>query len=133
MPADDLGHDVRLSVAVRRIVSLVPSLTESIAESDGADLLVGCTVWCTHQAELVAQSAKVRGTKNPDIARFVELAPALLHGGPVSGRSAEHQDHGSSRRWASALPIVRSANGGQARLPCREWARPDLSPRSHGA
>lgn len=61
-----------------RIVSLCPSLTELVfALGRGADL-VGVTEWCVHPAEGVARVEKVGGTKSPDVARIVELAPDLV-------------------------------------------------------
>ncbi|MBV9846981.1 MAG: cobalamin-binding protein [Kutzneria sp.] len=60
---------------VRRVVSLVPSLTEAIAASERG-LLVGATQWCTHPGDL--DVVRVRGTKNPDVRRIVELAPDLV-------------------------------------------------------
>jgi ABC-type Fe3+-hydroxamate transport system substrate-binding protein len=62
-------------VSVRRIVSLVPSLTEAIGVT-APDLLVGVTDWCTHPADL--SCARVRGTKNPDLDAVEALAPDLV-------------------------------------------------------
>ncbi|QMU79788.1 ABC transporter substrate-binding protein [Streptacidiphilus sp. PB12-B1b] len=72
--ADDLGRPVRLG-AVRRVVSLVPSLTEAIAAT-APGLLVGATDWCTHPADL--EVARIGGTKNPHTARIIALAPDLV-------------------------------------------------------
>ncbi len=72
---DDLGHEVIIPGPVRRVVSLVPSLTEAVAHVD-RDLLVGCTDWCTRPADLPAE--RVRGTKNPDTKRIVALSPDLV-------------------------------------------------------
>lgn len=58
-----------------RVVSLVPSLTEAVAES-GPGLLVGATDWCTHPAGLAA--ARVGGTKNPDVPAILALRPDLV-------------------------------------------------------
>ncbi|MCX5139125.1 MULTISPECIES: helical backbone metal receptor [unclassified Streptomyces] len=58
-----------------RVVSLVPSLTEALAES-GPGLLVGVTDWCTHPAGLDA--ARVGGTKNPDVPAILALRPDLV-------------------------------------------------------
>ncbi len=61
-----------------RIVSLCPSLTELVfALGRGAEL-VGITDWCVHPADGVARVEKVGGTKSPDVARIVELAPDLV-------------------------------------------------------
>ncbi len=61
-----------------RIVSLCPSLTELVFDlGRGADL-VGITDYCVHPAEGVAHVEKVGGTKTPDVARIVELAPNVV-------------------------------------------------------
>ncbi|MET7600553.1 helical backbone metal receptor [Streptomyces sp. NPDC004082] len=61
--------------AVTRVVSLVPSLTEAVAETlPGA--LVGATDWCTHPAGL--DVARIGGTKNPDVDAVRRLAPDLV-------------------------------------------------------
>ncbi|MFE7565123.1 helical backbone metal receptor [Kitasatospora sp. NPDC057500] len=74
--ADDLGLVVPLGAGpVRRVVSLVPSLTEALAATaDG--LLAGATDWCSHPADLAVP--RIGGTKNPDVARIVALAPDLV-------------------------------------------------------
>jgi ABC-type Fe3+-hydroxamate transport system substrate-binding protein len=61
-----------------RIVSLVPSLTETIIDFGLADALVGRTRWCTEPADVVARIETVGGTKNPDVARIVEHGPDLV-------------------------------------------------------
>ncbi|MER0246683.1 helical backbone metal receptor [Streptomyces sp. HSW2009] len=61
--------------AARRVVSLVPSLTEAVAAT-APGLLVGATDWCSHPAELAAE--RIGGTKNPDVERIVALAPELV-------------------------------------------------------
>jgi ABC-type Fe3+-hydroxamate transport system substrate-binding protein len=72
---DDLGVPVPVAGPARRVVSLVPSLTESVAATR-PDALVGATDWCTHPAAL--DVVRVRGTKNPDVARIVALRPDLV-------------------------------------------------------
>ncbi|WP_232778587.1 helical backbone metal receptor [Carbonactinospora thermoautotrophica] len=72
---DDLGHLVRVPDRVRRVVSIVPSLTEAVAVT-APGLLVGATDWCTHPPGL--DVVRVRGTKNPDLARIVALRPDLV-------------------------------------------------------
>lgn len=57
------------------MVSLVPSLTESVAAT-APGLLVGATDWCTHPADLAV--ARVRGTKNPSVETVVDLRPDLV-------------------------------------------------------
>ncbi len=75
MVVDDVGTEVAVPAGVRRVVSLVPSLTEAVAAS-APGLLVGATDWCTHPADLAV--TRIGGTKNPDVAAVVALAPDLV-------------------------------------------------------
>jgi len=61
-----------------RVVSLCPSLTELVFDLGLGGALVGRTKFCVHPAGLVDAVEKVGGTKNPKIARIVELAPDLV-------------------------------------------------------
>ncbi|MFB6579805.1 helical backbone metal receptor [Streptomyces sp. NPDC056402] len=61
---------------MRRVVSLVPSLTEAVAVS-APGLLVGVTDWCTHPEDF-GDAVRIGGTKNPDVRRIVELRPDLV-------------------------------------------------------
>lgn len=73
---DDLGHPVHLPDGpAERVVSLVPSLTEAIAATR-PEALVGATDWCSHPADLAV--TRVRGTKNPNRASIIDLAPELV-------------------------------------------------------
>jgi len=72
---DDLGAEVPMKAPARRVVSLVPSLTEAIAVTCPGRL-VGATDWCTHPAGL--DVARVRGTKNPDLRAIERLRPDLV-------------------------------------------------------
>ncbi|KAB8197320.1 cobalamin-binding protein [Nonomuraea phyllanthi] len=72
---DDTGAPVAVPETVRRIVSLVPSLTESVAATV-PEALVGATDWCSHPADL--DVARVRGTKNPDLDAIRRLRPDVV-------------------------------------------------------
>ncbi|WP_406056801.1 helical backbone metal receptor [Streptomyces sp. NBC_01077] len=60
---------------VRRIVSLVPSLTEAVAVT-APGVLVGATDWCSHPADL--DVVRIGGTKNPDVRAITALRPDLV-------------------------------------------------------
>jgi ABC-type Fe3+-hydroxamate transport system substrate-binding protein len=62
----------------RRIVSLVPSLTEALFDLGLGARVVGVTEWCVHPREGVAALPKVGGTKTPDLAAIRALAPDLV-------------------------------------------------------
>jgi hypothetical protein len=72
---DDIGLPVAVPRSVSRVVSLVPSLTETVA-SCAPRLLVGATIWCAHPADLAV--TRIGGTKNPDVAAIVALAPDVV-------------------------------------------------------
>lgn len=94
---DDLGEQVSVPASIARIVSLVPSLTESIALT-APGLLVGATDWCTHPAELAV--ARVRGTKNPDVAAVIALRPDL-----VVANAEENRDEDLAELRAAGLAV----------------------------
>lgn len=62
----------------RRIVSLVPSLTELLCWLGAGHALVGRTRFCTEPAAEVAGIPTVGGTKNPRVDAIVGLAPDLV-------------------------------------------------------
>lgn len=59
----------------RRVVSLVPSLTETIGY-EAPEILAGRTDWCTHPPGLTA--TRVGGTKWPDLDAVTALRPDLV-------------------------------------------------------
>ena len=61
-----------------RIVSLVPSITESLFALGLGERVVGVTNWCVHPAERVAALPKVGGTKDADTDAISKLAPDLV-------------------------------------------------------
>ncbi|HVU11393.1 MAG TPA: helical backbone metal receptor [Phototrophicaceae bacterium] len=61
-----------------RVVSLVPSVTESLFELGIGDRLIAVTEYCIYPEEEVARLPKVGGTKNPDIAAIIAMQPDLV-------------------------------------------------------
>ncbi|GAA3193118.1 helical backbone metal receptor [Actinocorallia longicatena] len=80
-----------------RVVSLVPSLTESLA---GSGWLVGATDWCSHPAGL--EVARVRGTKNPDLERIIGLRPDLV----VANKEENRREDVEALRGAGVEVLV---------------------------
>ncbi len=62
----------------RRIVSLVPSLTELLFALGVGERIVGVTRYCTAPADRVERVPKLGGTKNPDCDAIVDLRPDLV-------------------------------------------------------
>ena len=75
---DDRGRVLDLSAPAQRVVSLVPSSTETLAHLLGPDAVVGVTRFCTHPADRIAGWPKVGGTKDVETDRVVALAPDLV-------------------------------------------------------
>ncbi len=110
------------------MVSLVPSLTEAVAET-APGLLVGATDWCTHPADL--DVTRIRGTKNPDVDAVVALEPDLVLANQEENKPG---DLDALREAGLAVYVtdIRDVDGGLASLgrmlaACRldepEWLR----------
>lgn len=109
---DDEGREVPVPAAVRRVVSLVPSLTEAV-EATAPGTVVGATDWCTHPADLAAE--RVRGTKNPDIEKIVALAPDLVLANQEENRPPD-LDALRAAGLAVYVTDIRDVDGGIASL-----------------
>ncbi len=86
MSVDDTGHPVPVPGRVRRVVSIVPSLTETVAVT-APDLLAGATDWCTRPEGL--DVPRVKGTKNPDVEKIAGLRPDVVLGSTEENRPAD--------------------------------------------
>jgi ABC-type Fe3+-hydroxamate transport system substrate-binding protein len=94
---DVLGPAVR---DPQRIVSLVPSWTEALFELGLGDRVVGVTEFCVHPASAVARVPKLGGTKNPDVASVIDLAPDLV----IANRE-ENKRQDVEKLAAAGLPV----------------------------
>jgi ABC-type Fe3+-hydroxamate transport system substrate-binding protein len=144
---DDLGTPMAVAEPVRRVVSLVPSLTESVAAT-APQLLVGATDWCTHPPDLAVR--RVRGTKNPDLQAITALRPDLVLANKEENRELDVRrlrDAGVNV-WITDIRSVEQALTSLARmftdalqLPVPDWlavaghvwSRPQPAPRLRAA
>jgi len=81
MPApvvDASGVVLSLPASPRRIVSLIPSITEILFALGLGEAVVGCTIYCTEPADGVAAKTRVGGEKNPRLELIRELAADLV-------------------------------------------------------
>ncbi len=85
MPVDDQGQAMPVH-RPRRVVCLVPSLTEAIAATH-RHLLAGVTDWCTHPGDL--DLPRVGGTKWPDLDAIRALAPDLVVANAEENRASD--------------------------------------------
>lgn len=75
---DARGERVELPGYPQRIVSLVPSTTETLFALGVGARVVGITRYCVHPAESLVGLCKVGGTKDLEIDRLAALQPDLI-------------------------------------------------------
>jgi ABC-type Fe3+-hydroxamate transport system substrate-binding protein len=94
---DDLGEPVTLDAPPRRVVSLVPSLTDSI-ETSRPGLITGATDYCTHPPDL--NVTRVGGSKYPNVDKVLDLRPDL-----VVANAEENRPDDVARLRADGIPV----------------------------
>src|SRR5215813_1155285 len=97
---DASGVAVELDRRPLRIVSLVPSVTETLCALGLADALVGITVYCVEPRAIVGGKTKIGGEKNPDLEKIRGLEPDLVIAN-VEENLREHVD--ALRAWG--IPV----------------------------
>jgi ABC-type Fe3+-hydroxamate transport system substrate-binding protein len=75
---DDMDREVVFGQAPKRVVSLVPSDTFTVAALGCGGALVGRTDFCELPADVVAKTPSVGGTKNPRVDAICDLSPDLV-------------------------------------------------------
>jgi ABC-type Fe3+-hydroxamate transport system substrate-binding protein len=70
--------DAPVSKPPQRVVSLVPSVTESLFDLNLGSRLVAVTDFCVYPEAGVAGLPKIGGTKNPDVPQIIALKPDLV-------------------------------------------------------
>jgi iron complex transport system substrate-binding protein len=75
--SDETGRSVRVPVPVRRVVSLAPSLTETLYALGMENLLVGDTDYCDYPPD-AAKKHKVGGAINPSLEEIAALKPDVV-------------------------------------------------------
>ncbi|MBN2305936.1 MAG: ABC transporter substrate-binding protein [Anaerolineae bacterium] len=80
---DDTSYSARtgdspVDYVPRRVVSLVPSLTESLFDLDLGNRLIAISDHCTRPTDRARALRRVGGVRQPDIAQIVELGPDLV-------------------------------------------------------
>ncbi|MGH7814881.1 MAG: helical backbone metal receptor [Candidatus Binataceae bacterium] len=98
--ADDLGFRLELAHPPRRIVSLVPSWTETLFALGAGGEIVGVTKFCVEPAAAVKSLPKLGGTKNPDLQAIQSLAPSL-----VIANAEENRREDLERMRAMGIPV----------------------------
>lgn len=74
---DDLDHSITLTSIPTRIISLAPSITETLFAIGAGDQIAAVTQYCNYPAEASVKS-RVGGMINPNIETIVSLKPDLI-------------------------------------------------------
>lgn len=74
---DETGRTVKIPLSVKRVVSLAPSLTETLYALGLQDILVGDTDFCDYPED-AKKKHKVGGAKNPNLEEVAALHPDLV-------------------------------------------------------
>jgi ABC-type Fe3+-hydroxamate transport system substrate-binding protein len=88
---DALEREVRLKSPPRRVVSLVPSLTEALFAFGVGDAVVGVTNFCVEPRDAVAGKTRVGGTKTLDVPGVLALEPDLVVASAEENRKEDIQ------------------------------------------
>ncbi len=75
---DHLGRNVQIEQNLNRIISLVPSQTETILELSNPSILIGRTKFCIHPRGVVEDIQKIGGTKNLNLDLIRSIKPQLI-------------------------------------------------------
>ena len=75
---DQTGKKLSFAHPPRRIISLVPSLTEMFCDIGLGQLLIGRTRFCIHPKPYITSIPKIGGTKTPSIEEIIRLQPDLI-------------------------------------------------------
>ena len=75
---DDLGTTHQFEQTPKRIISLVPSLTETLYELGLENEIIGITKFCVHPYHLKSVKINVGGTKKVHIEKIKALNPDII-------------------------------------------------------
>jgi ABC-type Fe3+-hydroxamate transport system substrate-binding protein len=89
-----------VSYPPQRVVSLVPSVTESLFDLNLGSRLIAITDYCVYPVEGVASLPHIGGTKNPDLQRIIQLAPDLV----IANQEENREDDVAALR-AAGIPV----------------------------
>ncbi|MGE5221583.1 MAG: helical backbone metal receptor [Omnitrophica WOR_2 bacterium] len=95
----------------RRVVSLVPSMTESLFDLGFGDSVVGVTDYCIYPENAVKKLPKVGGPKNPRLDEILSLKPDLILANQEENNRqvVEALEAAGERVWVTFPKTVRQA------------------------
>jgi ABC-type Fe3+-hydroxamate transport system substrate-binding protein len=98
---DAFGRPFELDEPAGRIVSLIPSITETFFSLGAGDRVVGVSRFCTEPPDGVATKTEVGGQKNPRVDAIVALKPDLVIANVEENHKADVE-----AMWAAGLKVL---------------------------
>jgi ABC-type Fe3+-hydroxamate transport system substrate-binding protein len=101
----------------RRVVSLCPSITETLVAIGARSLLVGATRFCVRPRGSLRGLARIGGTKDPEVSRILDLGPDLVFANEEENRREDVEalraagvevDVSFPKRVADVAPEIRA-------------------------
>lgn len=80
MFTDQLNREVEIKLNPQKIISLVPSQTEFLADLGLSEQLAGITKFCIHPQNIYKTTKCIGGTKKIDFDKIIEINPDLIIG-----------------------------------------------------
>lgn len=107
---DQMGREIRIGFPPTRIISLVPSQTEFLADIGLKNEVVGITKFCIHPEEWYKQKPKIGGTKRFSFDAISVLNPDLIIGNKEENyQEGIQQLEGSYPVWMSDINTLEEA------------------------
>ena len=104
----------------QRVVSLCPSITETIVAIGGRQALVGVTRYCTRPSGMLWGLPRVGGTKSPEISRILDLSPDLVFANAEENR---REDVEALRKAGVEVDVTLPKTVAEVPAAIRNWGR----------
>lgn len=131
---DQMGRSVQLRFPPRRIISLVPSQTELLADLGLHRAVVGITKFCVHPENWRKEKTWIGGTKQVKLDKIAELDPDLIIGNKEENVKSQIEALAEKyavwmsdvKDLASALDMIRAVGRLTDTLPIAERVARDI-------
>ena len=107
-------------MSAARVVSLCPSITETIVAIGGLKALAAVTRYCTRPSGMLWGLPRVGGTKSPDIARILDLKPDLVFANAEENR---REDVETLREAGIEVDVTLPKTVAEVPEAIRQWGR----------
>ncbi|MBL7993946.1 ABC transporter substrate-binding protein [bacterium] len=111
---DSSDQKIKFFESPKRVISLIPSITETLFDLGVGDAVAGISKYCIHPAEAVKGKRNVGGQKNPDFDEIAEIDPDLI----ILNREENKPEHIDylSRRYKTWITYPKSVSDAEQLL-----------------